>query len=173
MRMSGPPPDERRGSASHVHDTTRPAESAIPTSKVGSLEPNLLLEVNPAVRVNTLHGSLELGPSGLATRRGQQQLDAATGHLRRRAAESPRAPRNSLEVVLGPAGEGSNDKLEDGHPYGLSSAVLGPSYRTVVRKANHLTSAVVLIVVWRTGWDLNPRGPCGPTAFPVPRPRPS
>ena len=25
----------------------------------------------------------------------------------------------------------------------------------------------------RTGWDLNPRGPCGPTAFPVPRPRPS
>ena len=25
----------------------------------------------------------------------------------------------------------------------------------------------------RSGRDLNPRGPCGPTAFPVPRPRPS
>ena len=27
--------------------------------------------------------------------------------------------------------------------------------------------------VQRSGRDLNPRGPCGPTAFPVPRPRPS
>jgi hypothetical protein len=40
------------------------------------------------------------------------------------------------------------------------------------RKRVQLEDSGIPVVIWRTGWDLNPRQPCGCTAFPVPRLRP-
>src|SRR5689334_18823709 len=101
MRMVGPLLTNATSSVSHVHDTTRPAHQAIVGRKLASpLEPHLLFEVHAGVGVNPLDRRLELHPRRLAAVRGQPQLHATTGHLRRRAAESPRTPRNSLEVVL-------------------------------------------------------------------------